>query len=224
MEKIETTRESEQPLPERELTAETEAASGIAQHEVQLSASDNPVHQEIIVPADDAPISEHINYAFLMSRQHAMYTADWVVETGRLLRMKQAELKAEGEQGWIDWLGEHCPDIHRNTAGNYMRAYEHSAKVGTVNAQSIRQLYIEAGIIKEDVADTKLKPEPTIMDPAFRLWSKFKLYYTNELLEKIHPEAAPQLLAWVRDARKELAAMEGKIVKKFGDKVGGKAA
>jgi hypothetical protein len=70
------------------------------------------------------------------------------IECGKALNLAQENVLSTKPKGkWLRWLGEHCPDIHRNTAALYMRLAENEDKIA--DCTSIRE------------ADMKLRqPQP----------------------------------------------------------------
>ncbi|HEV2455848.1 MAG TPA: DUF3102 domain-containing protein [Verrucomicrobiae bacterium] len=90
-----------------------------------------------------------------------------VVAETILLGNKLIEAKRLVEHGsWCEWLAKHCPDIHGNTARNYMRL-ANSQHVGNLKTQkSLRQAYLAVGIIQ---TDETINPMPAVaVGPAIK--------------------------------------------------------
>jgi hypothetical protein len=60
------------------------------------------------------------------------------IKCGKALTLaKENVLSTKPKGRWLAWLGEHCPDIHRNTAALYMRLAENEEKIA--DCTSIRE-------------------------------------------------------------------------------------
>jgi hypothetical protein len=89
-----------------------------------------------------------------------------VVAETILLGTKLAEAKRlVGHGNWMEWLAKNCPDIHGNTARNYMRL-ANSQHVGNLKTQkSLRQAYLAVGIIQ---TDERINSMPVAGGPAMK--------------------------------------------------------
>jgi hypothetical protein len=171
-------------------------------------------------PGADAPIHERINYAYAMSRQYACDSVLAAVEAGNLL-IKQRDEIPEGQ--WIKWLAENCPGIVRQTAHNLMRAAIHVRENdGYIDVQTVRQLYIAAGILKEKESTPgsgAIEPEKTLISPFIRINDVLRLNYTDEHLDKFQPQGWVMLRGYIEKLREELNSLEDKLAKRLGAKV-----
>ena len=62
-------------------------------------------------------MEERIYHAHVCAFSFAICAAKAVVYAGNLLIAKQAELEKSDPGTWMEWLEEHLPEMHRNTAG-----------------------------------------------------------------------------------------------------------
>ena len=165
------------------------------------------------------PIQNRINSAYIRALSLARDAVISAIEAGNLLIEQRAKVMEEGGQ-WLVWLATNCPDIHERTARKLMTSaiyvQEHG---GYVAAETVKQLYLEAGAIKEDdnPSNGAIKPADMIIGPLMRSFDRYRLFYTDEKIDSIKPGAVPHFLSWVRKTKDELIALEAKVVKRFGE-------
>ena len=138
----------------------------------------------------------------------------WVIVGGTLL-LDQKKITPHGQ--WLKWLSENCKQVSEDTAERMMKATAYVFEKGTFDAQSIRQLYLEAGVLKaaEGGGDSGPIPERSVLLPFQDTFKKLRLFYTDDRLASLKPAAVPQLLGYVRDVRAELTVMEERLMKRM---------
>jgi hypothetical protein len=159
-----------------------------------------------------APVGERIDAAYVQSLKSAMDAVCWAIEAGNLL-VAQHEKTPKGQ--WDKWLEVNCKKVHRVTAWRLMKAATYADGTGYLEAQSVRQLYLEAGAIKPSQEDAGPKPEKCILLPIIKAFKKVRLCYTDAKLDKLKPVAMPQLLGYVRDIKKDLGSLEERLLKRM---------
>ena len=132
------------------------------------------------------------------------------IDTGNRL-ISQKEKVGHGH--WEKWLKENCSRISKSTSERLMRAAEY-ANAHEVKAENVSQLYIESSN-----QTPKIKTEPGIFDP-IQNWANKLKDYDDDFFSELDHIQAPQLLGWIKDAKRELDAMEKRVAKKL---AGGKA-
>ena len=166
---------------------------------------------------ESIPIHERINALYVKSMDLAIGAVAAAIEAGNLL-LRQRHSHERKDGNWTDWLAKHCTNISQRTAYNLMKAAEYAKEHGGVEATTIRQLYLEAGALKEHPAGAgEPGPGRTIISPFIDAWKKARLGFTDKKLEALNPIAAPQLLGWIRQVKEEAMKMEERLVAKFPD-------
>ncbi len=170
--------------------------------------------REMVSVLDElTPVADRINAAYTRTLSSAIDAVTAAVEAGDLL-FEEKEKMEHGE--WGKWLEVNCPKITVRTAQRLMKAAAYVRVTGYFEAQTVRQLYLEAGAIEEtEGGDGSPSPEQSIMAPAMMVFNRFRLFYNDELLAKLKPVAVPQLLGYVRDIRQELNSLEERLMKRM---------
>ena len=152
--------------------------------------------------------------AYSNSLVSAMDAVRWVIIGGTLL-LDQKKVTPHGQ--WLKWLGENCKQVSANTAERMMRATAYVYENGTFDAQSIRQLYLEAGVIKdlEQAGSAGPPREKSILLPFQNTFEKLRLVFTDDWVAALKPVAVPQALGYVEDVQSELSALKGKLLKRM---------
>lgn len=169
-----------------------------------------------VVDEQAGDLAFRINDAYKKSKDLAVNAIEQVVLCGDLL-IEQRNNTPEGK--WTEWLAENCKDISERTAYKMIKAAKYVHEHGQIDATSVRQLYLEAGAIKEPdaAAPSEADVEKTVLSPLMKSFQTFRAYYTNDRLETMKPASAPWVLHWVNKLQGELAALKTTLVKKFGD-------
>jgi hypothetical protein len=181
-----------------------------SKQEANVAVSFYRTHVSDLAPPVDGPISDRINFFYAKFLELAICAVMAMIETGNLL----TEQKAKTPVGqWLAWLEANCPYICDRTARRYMAAAAYVQEHGSFNAQTIRQLYIEAGIVSNDEAVGNHEPamETSIITPLVNTFKKVRLFYTDDVLAKITPTAAPHVIGWLDQAIEELGSMKKKL-------------
>jgi len=129
-----------------------------------------------------------------------------VVAETILLGTKLIEAKRlVGHGNWIEWLAKHCPDIHRNTASNYMRLANAQHVVHLENRKSLRQAYLAVGIIpmSDEPADT---PAVEVSEPVKQI--EPATHDANANTAQPIPEATVVKSPMVLNERRAVAVVE----------------
>ena len=163
--------------------------------------------------SEDTPIGERIDKAYDQSLASAFDAAKWVLVAGDMLIQQRAGVP-DGD--WVKWLEQNCKKVSMRTAYRLMKAAAYVHENGSFDAQTVRQLYLEAGVIKSsDDQEGDPPPARSILLPIQDAFKKFRLFYTDKRLAKLNPVAVPQLLGWVRDAKSELISLEERLLKRM---------
>ena len=170
----------------------------------------------LFAPLDELePIESQILHAHRCVKDHIYASLNAVIHAGNKLNEQFKKIQEEQPGCWADWVEENIKEITLTTADYYRRAATFVAKNGGVfDAKTIRQLYIEAGIIKEPDA-LPVRGEPSLLDPVINVWRRFKSSYDEEFFKELTPLLAGQFIGWLRDARKELDEMEARAQAKM---------
>ena len=164
----------------------------------------------------DAPIGKRIDAAYIHSLECAIDAVKWVIEAGDML-IEQHTKVPDGE--WLTWLAENCEVVSQSTAYNLMKSAKYVHKNGSFSAQTVRQLYLEAGVIKEaGEEESSPRVARSILMPMQDMFKNLRRFYSEKKLEKLQPVAVPQLLGYVREAKAELVKLEARLVEKMDGK------
>lgn len=196
--------------------------STAANAESDFSGAVSYVRQRFEVPIE-SPIEERINHLYHAAISLAQNSAAMLIEAGRLLRDKHSDIKKKGKVGTIFdvWVQNNCPKISRTTSYRMMAAASfYDATKGNYELTTIRQLYIAAEILKDNAKNASSDPKSidSILEPIQRILDRFKTAFDYESILALNPIAAPQLLGYIDDVRKELDRTEVTVIKKFGNK------
>lgn len=94
-----------------------------------------------------------------------------------------------GHGGWEKWLAKHCKGVHGNTARNYMRLSKAQHVVDLKDCKSLRQAYVEVGIIPE-VEPVKAAPAQPDREPTREFKAEMAAATPERANEGKRPEAA----------------------------------
>jgi Protein of unknown function (DUF3102) len=193
----------------------TETA-GVFTGGIENDESTGTSRSEIPPARTQLPIAERINSAYSKSLEMAIGAVTLAVEAGNLLLEQRANVK-QGE--WLPWLAANCPSISERTARKLMTSAEYVLKHGYVAAQTVHQLYLEAGAIKAEDAAPERPPGPrdTIITPLMVTFKRVREFYTEERLGTLQQMAVPHFLSWIDKSMGELAAIKARVVKRFGE-------
>lgn len=156
-------------------------------------------------------IAKQINDSFDAANKLAKQARDRAFEAiaeallcGQLLNQAK---QVVGHGLWLKWLDEHCPNITRQTACNYMRLANVKHVLHLENCSGLRQAYIACGILpKPEHNETLIGMQPTYLLVLNRFSS------VRSQMEKL------PLNQWPDDARDKLREQLKPIVRElFGE-------
>lgn len=161
--------------------------------EKSLAAEINHLYTQAMESAGDASF-------------HAGAAAKRVLQCG----LKLAEAKAAHPGEFLDWLKAHCPRIGERTAQRFMacaRKYPTALSDGSLEHQSVKELYLAVGILPEPPQET---PARTMDGPAPAPWLRFTQRF-DARISRARPEERPglkqeleELVNWCRVALQRL--------------------